>query len=590
MFFAQIYFNQSNILYIKPHDLTKANPKQAANSITNNTLFNTGYKMMPFKSLLTIRNKLIAGFAILTLLIAVTGIFALSEIGLLSSLTVKMYKHPLAVTRAALQADVNIIKMHRSMKDVALAKNDGAMQNAIQKVDKYEALTYKEFEVVTDRILGKEGEALSAETIQIFKEWKPIRDEVIQHMKNGDREAAAAITKQKGAKHVALLDTKMIALVDYANTKGTGFFKKAQTKGDNAIFIMISIIVAAAIIGIVLAYVIGRSIINPVNNLRNTILEIEENSDLTRRIQITSDDEIGSTALMFNNMLEKFEALIQQVYSSASQLATASEQVSSVAQDSASAVEKQRVETDQVATAINEMTATVQEVAQNAQSASGAAASADNEAQSGKAVVNQTADAIAQLATDVDNAANVIHGVEQDSESIGSVLDVIKGIAEQTNLLALNAAIEAARAGEQGRGFAVVADEVRTLASRTQESTTEIEAMIAKLQTGSKQAVEVMEQGREQANKGTEMAKEAAESLDAIARAVTSINEMNTQIAAAAEEQTTVSEDINKSVVNISQISEQTANGAEQTTSASTDLSRLANDLQNLVGQFKIQN
>ena len=541
--------------------------------------------MMSFKSLLTIRNKLIMGFATLTLLIAITGLFALSEISLLSSLTGKLYKHPLAVTRASLLADVNIMKMHRSMKDIALAKNDDALQSAIKKVDEYEAVTYKEFEMVTERILGTEGETLSAETIQLFKEWKPIRDEVIQHIKNGDHEAA----NLKGTKHVALLATKMHELVTYSNANATGFFKKAQKEGESSVIIMSSIILVSALSGIALAFFIGRSIINPVNNLRNTIAEIEENSDLTRRIEIISNDEIGATAVTFNNMLEKFEALIQQVYSSAAQLATASEEVSSVASDSATNVEKQRMETDQVATAINEMTATVQEVAQNAQSASGAAASADNEAQSGKTVVNQTADAIAQLATEVDNAANVIHGVEQDSESIGSVLDVIKGIAEQTNLLALNAAIEAARAGEQGRGFAVVADEVRTLASRTQESTTEIETMIAKLQTGSKQAVEVMEQGREQANKGTEMAREAAESLDAIARAVSSINEMNTQIAAAAEEQTTVSEEINKSVVNISQISEQTANGAEQTTSASTDLSRLASDLQQLVGQFKIQ-
>lgn len=544
---------------------------------------------MARKSLLTIKNKLIIGFAILTVLIASTGIYGLTEIGVLSNLTVKLYKHPLAVTRAALQADIYIIKMARSMKDARLAKNPDAIDTISKKIDAYETLANKEFVIVSERILGKQGEILAAETIELFKNWKPVRDEILQYLKNGDQEGAIALSKQKGAQFVSQLDSKMTALSDYSNAKGTGFFKTAQAEASSSFYIMVSVIIGSTIVAIILAYLIARSILTPVNNLRNTILEIEHNSDLTRRIEVISDDEIGTTASAFNNMLEKFEALIQQVFSSSSQLATAAEEVSAVAHDSARNVENQRVETDQVATAINEMTATVQEVAQNAQSASGAAASADNEAQSGKAIVNQTADAIARLATEVENAAKVIHGVEQDSESIGSVLDVIKGIAEQTNLLALNAAIEAARAGEQGRGFAVVADEVRTLASRTQQSTTEIEAMIAKLQTGSKQAVHVMEQGKEQANKGTEMAREAASSLDAIARAVANINEMNTQIAAAAEEQTTVSEEINKSVVNISQISEQTANGAVQTTAASTDLSRLANDLQNLVGQFKIQ-
>ncbi|MDY6943270.1 MAG: methyl-accepting chemotaxis protein [Pseudomonadota bacterium] len=347
-------------------------------------------------------------------------------------------------------------------------------------------------------------------------------------------------------------------------------------------------IIAAVSIAIGLFFAL--SITRPIIRLSRAMGRIEADNDLTVRTDVASKDEIGVMADALNAMLDKFESLIRRVTSSTTQLATAAEEVSFVAKDSARNVESQRSETDLVATAINEMTATVREVARNTSSAADAAQNADHDADNGKDVVGNASEAIAQLASQIENAASVIKSVEQDSESIGAILDVIKGIAEQTNLLALNAAIEAARAGEQGRGFAVVADEVRTLASRTQQSTREIEEMIIKLQSGAQGAVNVMEQSCVQAQVSAEQAGTAAQVLNAIAGAVATIKEMNTHIASAAEQQSAVSEEINRNVATINQISEQTAAGAEQTTEAANELARLGSELQQLVGQFKIQN
>jgi methyl-accepting chemotaxis protein len=311
--------------------------------------------------------------------------------------------------------------------------------------------------------------------------------------------------------------------------------------------------------------------------------------DLSSPFESNRRDEIGQLVNAMESMRTRLVDMMSGITNATTQLAAASEETSVITAQTSSRILEQRSETEQLATAMNEMTATVQEVASNINHTADASHKANNETLEGKQVVDGAAQQVRSLADQIENAAETIHQLEQDSKEITSVLDVIRGVAEQTNLLALNAAIEAARAGEQGRGFAVVADEVRTLASRTQQSTEEINSMIEKLGTGTRRAVDVMNQSREKARDVVDQASKAGGSLASIADAISSINDMSTQIASAAEEQSSVSEEINRNVVRINDMNDQTAQGAQQTEAASCDLARIAVELEDLVSQFKLE-
>ncbi|MCW8826864.1 MAG: methyl-accepting chemotaxis protein [Gammaproteobacteria bacterium] len=345
---------------------------------------------------------------------------------------------------------------------------------------------------------------------------------------------------------------------------------------------------AIGFITVLISTLISRDLMKSIHEFFRVISYVEKERDLTVRVEVSSEDEIGQMGRHFNSMFDSFRDIIDNVNSSTLQVASASEELAMVTMANNEGIQNQSMETEQVATAMNEMTATVQEVASNATQAASSASEANEGAQAGQQVVTSTIAAIHKLAGEIENAAQVIQKLEEDSLKIGSVLDVIRGIAEQTNLLALNAAIEAARAGEQGRGFAVVADEVRTLASRTQESTQEIQGMIEQLQMGSKDAVRVMGESREQAEQSVNQAEQAGESLKGITRAVATINDMNLQIASAAEQQNAVSEEINRNINNISHVTQETANGTRQITAASDDLARISSELQSLVSQFRV--
>ena len=365
--------------------------------------------------------------------------------------------------------------------------------------------------------------------------------------------------------------------------------KALDQEVDRNIMISGAIQLLLLVIGVVvMCMTVRHVIIRRINAMRHTMNAMAEDEDLSRSVAIGAKDEIGAMGDAFNRMIGKFRHSLEAVAGVTHQLTDVSERVSHVAEKTLAAVNEQRSETDMVASAMNEMSATVQEVARNANQTATASAGADTESKAGVKVATEALDGIEVLIAEIEKAAQVIQRVESDSASIDMVLGVINSIAEQTNLLALNAAIEAARAGEQGRGFAVVADEVRTLASRTQKSTEEIQAMIEQLQSGVRNAVQAMKEAQLRARSGSQCVEKAAQSLGLIATEVGTINEMNTQIATAAEQQSAVAEEINRNISTISRIADTTSTDATQTSEISDELVRLATELNRLVGQFKL--
>ena len=358
----------------------------------------------------------------------------------------------------------------------------------------------------------------------------------------------------------------------------------AIATGNTVVIVVVIISIAvAAFIG----YVTVRAITRPLYRV-NELLTVASSGDLTHRLDDSAQDEFGLLARNCNTLIGNLKELITAINVRAEQLAAASEQTSAVTAQTTHSIQDQKSQIGQVATATTEMHSTSQLVVQNAEDTLSQIRHADAEAENVRQISLENKNTIEILSRDVQEAADVINKLHQDSASIGGILDVIRGVADQTNLLALNAAIEAARAGEQGRGFAVVADEVRTLASRTQESTQEINAMIEVLQAGAEKAVSVMNQGKEQTAACVAQTEKATQALDIISDAVHKAHDVSSQIEQSAREQNTVSQEISEKLETIVGIAEETTAGAQQTSESSHEVARLAEELQQSIRQFKV--
>jgi methyl-accepting chemotaxis protein len=406
-------------------------------------------------------------------------------------------------------------------------------------------------------------------------------------LNKSDHDAALTYANTTQAQTATQYQAELTKLRDINAQNAVSAGVRADDVYNHSIIVLITVVLIAAGLTVGLAVALTRSIVKPVGTSLAFAQRIAT-GDLSAVLAVSGRDEISSLMTALNEMAGSLRSTIMEISGAADQLSTASVEMTSITENADRTLQKQNSEIEQAATAVNEMSAAVEEVARNANSTSEAAKSSSTSAEDGNGKVMNTVKAMTNLADLVDDSATQVKALASQAEDITKVLGVIRAIAEQTNLLALNAAIEAARAGEQGRGFAVVADEVRALAHRTQQSTQEIEQMITKVQSGSTAAVGSMDRSRQEVHSTLTSAKEAGHSLRLITDAVLQINERNMQIATASEQQAHVARDVDRNLISIRDLAMQSTEGARQTLIASNELSKLAVRLNDMVGKFRI--
>lgn len=538
---------------------------------------------------LRIAQRAMLCFGFFAVLIIGFGLFSLEQVSVIRASQTLLQTNvlPSVQTIDKLRNDMLYIRLANST--LRQAKDSTAAAVVEERIEKARAHMNENLETLRGLLISEKGQATFAELRQAIADYLKVHDRYLNAIRAGQEEQIAAMISSTGemttgADQVAALIDQLNALIDGKVKREDG---NAAASYDQAREVTIIVILLAVAATVALAMLFTRSLVAPLTRALGVAEHIAKN-DFSQTVVVDGKDEPARLLAALSQMQINLRATVTELGDSSSQLASTSDQMAAVTDEALRGIQRQNDEIAQSATAMNQMSAAVDEVANNAVLASEAARDSNAAAEHGQRQVAQTVTSIHDLQGAVDRAAGELNELAGQVRSIGGVLEVIRGVAEQTNLLALNAAIEAARAGEAGRGFAVVADEVRALAHRTQQSTAQIEDMVVSIQAGADKAVSSMTDSSERAKVSVDVAQAAGAALDAISAAIAQINARNLNIASATEQQAQVAREVDRSLVSIRDLSTQTAAGAQQTAAAGNDLSRLAGTLNSTVMRFKL--
>ncbi|MDU9389474.1 methyl-accepting chemotaxis protein [Pseudomonas sp. zfem002] len=536
---------------------------------------------------MNIAPRALLGFALIGALMLALGTFALTQMSKIRQAGEDIEQITVPSIKALDQINLLTLRLRTLSYRLMINREADLLQNTVSQLAERNNQIDAARKVYEPLIASDEERNVYNQYVQALGQYRQLESRMVQHSQANDLPAIREMINRELLQNMEQITANLDKLVQI-NTDQTRDINQAATDQYTSAFtLVIGLLIAATVLTFLCAIILTRSIVKPIEEVLGVAEQIAA-GNLTHSIRPEGKDEAARLQQAMAKMQEQLRDTLQQIAGSATQLASAAEELNSVTEESARGLQQQNNEIEQAATAVTEMTSAVEEVARNAVSTSEASAEATRSATDGRDLVMETVSAIERMSTDVQSTSVLVGNLAEQSRDIGKVLDVIRGLADQTNLLALNAAIEAARAGEAGRGFAVVADEVRALAHRTQQSTAEIERMVSSIQGGTEQAVGSMRNSTERAESTLSIARGAGSALETITGAVAQINERNLVIASAAEEQAQVAREVDRNLVNINDLSVQSATGAHQTSAASAELSRLAVGLNGLVARFRV--